>query len=477
MSLNDWLDVYNRLRRRIDKYVLSPEHPPEIENVLLRTAQLELYVSFKETSQHLLAVIGLTDNEATYPYAMCVHVKAVSKVADYIGLQAAAKQSYASPSKASTSCNANIAKNEAVNADADEEYVPGGLANITTLLTAYIPTATTSQSSVIDQNLEYIPQSVNAEYDPSAYRPSGKGKSQKYDMLSIEEDSQSSATSSKSTLSRKLSQQSPLKQASISNSDRDDLLRTPQSKRSKPNNIAYLPAKTNGTQYLFCDSLAENYECVSSLLEKGSASNSKYKSGSNRDSSRLLRRRSKSEMNFAGSSDNTNQSQDMFGDDDDLPPHCTEADKKLLERQKVADKKRDRHYSTPVNTENHGFVTKRPHLDRKAKLVEKGYDKGRPSLAGTSTPKLKPPSLVEWLSKQKSKESATKDKMNNNDKPERKKKIKQKRGNDEEIHDLIAKENEKHQKVMDGYKILQNKLDEINTPVSVDRIMYVFKIN
>lgn len=80
MTLGHWTDLHKRLNRYIEKYVSTPEQPPAADN--MRYAQLTLNISFKKVYKHLTALVGLTDNQATYPYFMCVHIRAESTVVD-----------------------------------------------------------------------------------------------------------------------------------------------------------------------------------------------------------------------------------------------------------------------------------------------------------------------------------------------------------------------------------------------------------
>lgn len=325
MTLGSWIDLHKLLNRRIEKYVSNPEQPPAAVDI--GHAQLKLNIEFKKVPEPLKALIGLTDNQGTYPYYMCVLIKSVATVVDYIDLNSAG-QSQSSLDKANRH-GRNISHNkEPVNADTskemkkNDEYVPNlELDNSEAIEESEISLQSDGLNEMTNRSQDISGSSSDVDYVP----PHSANKH----LLAHQSDKERPQLDRKAKIVKKVND------------------------KGGPSSVGHIDSATKSQPDANPDKANTHGEDSSSKKEPVNARNT---SNENNKAIRELEMSSQSD----GLNELTYRSQDISSsssDDDYLPSPQTN---KLLALQPIE---------------------KRPYLDRVAKIDKNDYDKGGLSLA------------------------------------------------------------------------------------------------
>lgn len=154
MTYESWKDIYARLVKNIDKYVADTSQPTSSEKKDLRRAQLSVTVELKPVAIALLTELGLIEGNV-HPHCMCVHVKPLSKIPDYVAKEEKKRRKQ----KSGTDAYARSKSQPQTDSQSlsDDEYVPtGGMAD---------------QNDADAGALEYIPASQGSSHSNDEYTP------------------------------------------------------------------------------------------------------------------------------------------------------------------------------------------------------------------------------------------------------------------------------------------------------------------
>lgn len=193
MSLEDWISVFRKLDRSIERYMKSTNVPLPSERLLIRRVQLELNVEWVpcDPGYRLIPDLDL-DEEVIYPYVLKVSLKNVSRINEFQPeQQPTVKVPIPTPACQKAIAQEQVtppAKNDGnPKYDIDhEEYIPMSSNSDSTTL-VYTPTPVLKSASTfspIEKDGEYLPKirRLNAE-DEDEYRPAFVGRSSQNDKL------------------------------------------------------------------------------------------------------------------------------------------------------------------------------------------------------------------------------------------------------------------------------------------------------
>lgn len=159
MTYENWADIYQRLKKRITKYASDPSRPLVEYSVDMHRSQIQMTIEFREDAAPLAVGLHL-DADGIHPYLMCVKIKPLSRLDEY--MSAVSKSTTRSSShkqkssskldKPSTTGHKTI---ETINED--EEYVP---ASQTVSSSTSQPVYTPSKPIVNPEQDEYTPSKI-----------------------------------------------------------------------------------------------------------------------------------------------------------------------------------------------------------------------------------------------------------------------------------------------------------------------------
>lgn len=86
MSVDAWKNLYEKIAKSVDRYVLNEAKMPSKEKILMRHAQIELSVSWQKCDALHLSMLEL-DSSEVYTYVMVVKADAVSQVNEFMKLR------------------------------------------------------------------------------------------------------------------------------------------------------------------------------------------------------------------------------------------------------------------------------------------------------------------------------------------------------------------------------------------------------
>ena len=274
MSLEDWISVFRKLDRSIERYMKSTNVPLPSERLLIRRIQLELNVEWvpRDPGYRLIPDLDL-DEELIYPYVLKVSLKNVSRINEFQPEQqptvklpiptpacqkAIAQEQVTPPAKKDGNPKYNIDH---------EEYIPMSSNSDSTTL-VYTPTPVLKSASTfspIEKDGEYLPKirRLNAE-DEDEYRPAFVGRSSQNDKLMYNPSptpqvtpppAQPSPAKSSPTIDEK-SSRNPIGKFSkrIHDSDRDGASDGCGTKVKRSKIVKITSPKANVSQDLFGDS-------------------------------------------------------------------------------------------------------------------------------------------------------------------------------------------------------------------------------
>lgn len=175
MSLENWIEIFNKLNKSVDKYVSKPDQQLQAEKIVLRQMQLELHISYQKTNQSLASVINHIEDDL-FPFYFDIHVKGISRIDDYFkALKTDIPQSTKTSGASSSAMASGIVTGGRAGA-AVEEYVPTPRTVPATRSRSspiYTPARLLAVPEVLHQ---YTPEKLSKdspdEFNGNAYRPS-----------------------------------------------------------------------------------------------------------------------------------------------------------------------------------------------------------------------------------------------------------------------------------------------------------------
>lgn len=167
LSIDIWLQIYEKFRKPLETYIAHPDNPPKDETIVMKRAQLELRLTWKKTrSFHTEIIRQEKKNVDNWPSFLSIKVRMISALDTYKKMLSK-RTSGESLASLDLSAEANHLKADPLT-DNVEEYVPSSRTAIKPLI--YNPSSNGSGTSANAASDEYTP-SVPSSEEVVSYTP------------------------------------------------------------------------------------------------------------------------------------------------------------------------------------------------------------------------------------------------------------------------------------------------------------------